>query len=72
MRIDLPWKRNVRHTQRALAQGMALALAELHRKTNASSAVLEVAREASLTLDELRAAGVSDYDLEELKRAGLQ
>lgn len=54
--------------------GFAMALAESHRRLlggNDSTGVCEVARNAGLTLTSARAAGVSDFDLRELKKAGV-
>lgn len=53
------------------AAGMGLALAELHRLRGDSSGVCEVAKAAGLGLTELRTAGVDEYDLVELTRAGV-
>jgi len=54
--------------------GFAVALAEIHRQLlhgNNSSGVCAAARAAGLTLASARAASVSDYDLKELKKAGI-
>lgn len=58
--------------KQSFAAGMALALAEINRKFDRPGMVLEVAKEAGLSLAELRAAGVAAYDLRELKKAGLE
>jgi hypothetical protein len=49
-----------------------VALAEMHRRLDASTGVCEVARAAGLTLRAARDAGVEAFDLKELKRAGIQ
>lgn len=71
--------RRNRHVQRneqaAWLSGFAVALAEMHRRLfggNDSTGVCEVARAAGLTLTFARAAGVSAFDLKELKRAGVR
>jgi hypothetical protein len=54
--------------------GFAVALAEIHRRLlngNDSTGVREVARDAGLTIKSARAAGVSAFDLRELKKAGI-
>lgn len=54
--------------------GFATALAEIHRRLcggNDSTGVREVARHAGLTVKSARAAGVSAFDLKELKKAGV-
>lgn len=53
-------------------QGMALALSEVHRHFKASTAVKEVARDAGLTIKEMKKAGVDAYDWKELRRAGVK
>ena len=67
------------HVQRserdAWLSGFAVALAEMHRRLlngNDSTGVCEVARVAGLTLTSARAAGVSAFDLKELKKAGVR
>lgn len=52
--------------------GMALALAEINRKHDQPSIVREVAREAGLTIAEMREAGVDSYDLKELRKVGVR
>lgn len=55
--------------------GFAVALAELHRQLlhgNNSSGTCAAARNAGLTIASARAAGVSAFDLKELRKAGLQ
>jgi len=54
--------------------GFAVGLAEMHRLLiggNNSSGVVEVARNAGLTLKLAERAGVSDFDLKELRKAGV-
>jgi hypothetical protein len=71
----MPPRRNrqaIKTPKASFAHGMGLALAEMHRKTGARTAVVEVAREAGLTYAELRDAGVDAYDLKELRRAGVR
>jgi len=58
-------------TDRAWLAGFATALAEVHRRAKNSSVIVEAARDAGLTTDGARAAGVSDFDAEELYRAGV-
>lgn len=62
--------------KRAAAQdewiaGFAVALAEVHRLGNSSSGICEVAKNAGLTRQTAKAARVSDFDLRELKKAGV-
>ncbi len=64
--------RRLRGDKASHAAGMALALAEINRKFDRPSMVVEVAREAGLTLKDLRAAGVDNYDLKELRKAGVK
>lgn len=55
--------------------GFAVALSEVHRRLlngNDSTSTREVARVAGVTIKSARAAGVSDYDLRELKKAGVR
>lgn len=50
-------------------QGMALVLAELNRKFDQPTMIVEILREAGLDdLDELRKAGVDKYDLDEIAK----
>lgn len=54
--------------------GFAVALAEMHRLLIGgcnSSGVCEVARNAGLTLAKAKRARVADFDLKELRRAGV-
>lgn len=65
--------RQVQRNERdAWLSGFAVALAETHRLLNNSTGVCEVARAAGLTLKSARAAGVSAFDLKELKKAGIR
>lgn len=55
--------------------GFGLALAEIHRLLiggNDSSGVCEVVRNAGLTLAKFKRAGLDDFDLQELRRAGVR
>jgi len=63
-----------RNARDAWLSGFAVALATHHRLFggNDSTGVCEVARGAGLTLKSARAAGVSVFDLKELKRAGIR
>lgn len=67
--------RQVQRNERdAWLSGYAVALAEIHRQLlngNNSTGVCAAARLAGLTLAAARAAGVSDFDLKELKKAGV-
>jgi len=51
--------------------GFSVGLAEVHRLGKHSSSVAEAARGALLTLAMAKAAGVSDYDVRELRKAGV-
>jgi hypothetical protein len=51
--------------------GFAVALAEMHRSWKQSSNVVEVACNAGLTMKTAERAGVSDFDLRELREAGV-
>lgn len=54
--------------------GFGTALAEMHRRLlhgNDSAGVREVSRHAALTLDEYIRAGLSSYDVAELRKAGI-
>lgn len=54
--------------------GFATALAEMHRRLlggNDSAGVCEVARHAGLTIAVAKSAGVEEFDLRELRKAGL-
>ena len=64
-----------RNERDAWISGFAVALAELHRQLlhgNNSSGTCAAARHAGLTLASARAAGVSAFDLKELKKAGIR
>ena len=63
-----------RNERDAWLSGFAVALAELHRQLlhgNNSSGTCAAAKNAGLTIASARAAGVSDFDLQELKKAGI-
>jgi hypothetical protein len=51
--------------------GFSVGLAEVHRIGKHSSNVVEAARGAQLTLASARAAGVDEYDVQELQKAGV-
>lgn len=51
--------------------GFAGALAEMHRRYENSTCICEVSRDAGITLQKARKAGVELFDLRELKRAGV-
>ena len=51
--------------------GFSVGLAEVHRIGKHSSSVVEAARGALLTLASARAAGVDEYDVQELQKAGV-
>lgn len=53
-------------------RGFAVGLAEMHRRLAGGTGVCEAARNAGLTLARARIAGVSSYDLRELKKAGVK
>jgi len=52
--------------------GFAVAVAEIHRRLPNGTIAREVARDAGLTIRAARAAGVSAFDLAELRRAGIR
>lgn len=55
--------------------GFAVALSEMHRllvNGNNSSGVCEVARNGGLTLALAKKSGVSKFDIDELKKAGVK
>jgi hypothetical protein len=59
----------------AWLSGFAVALAEMHRRLlngNDSTSVCKIAEATGLTMKSARAAGVSVFDLKELKRAGVR
>ena len=56
----------------ALAQGMVVALAEMHRLHGDSSGVCEVAQAAGITIQIAKACGADGYDWKELRRAGVK
>ena len=67
-------RRCPRNERDSWLSGFATALAEIHRQLlrgNDSTGVCAAARTAGLTLASARAAGVSAFDLKELKKAGV-
>jgi hypothetical protein len=67
-------RRCSRNERDSWLSGFAVALAEIHRQLlhgNNSSGICATASAAGLTLASARAAGVSDFDLKELKKAGI-
>ena len=52
--------------------GYAVALAEIHRLHEHSTGVCEVARNAGVTIATAKAAGVDEFDLSELRKAGVK
>jgi len=64
-----------RREQDAWMIGFATALAEMHRRLlsgNDGSGVQAVARAAGLTIEAAHAAGVSAFDVRELRKAGIR
>lgn len=55
--------------KRSWINGFAVALAQVHREGGGSTVVYEAARDAGLTLTAAHEAGVSSFDIRELKRA---
>lgn len=51
-----------------LYQGIAIALASLNRMHDQPTMVCDVLRGFSITLDDLRQAGVERYDLDEIRK----
>lgn len=64
-------KREPKPVRDAWIQGFAVALAEVHRVGHHSSVVVDAARCARLTRRKAKAAGVADFDLRELRAAGV-
>jgi hypothetical protein len=64
-------KHKIQTPEHALTQGMAVALAEMHRACGDSSAVCQVARAAGITIEVAKEAGTDGYDWKELVRAGV-
>jgi hypothetical protein len=64
-------KHKIQTPEHALTQGMAVALAEMHRLHGDSSGVCEIARAAGITIEEAKKAGTDGYDWKELVRAGV-
>ena len=61
--------------EKAWIRGFATALAEMHRLLvhgSNGSGVRDVARDACVTYDMIRQAGLTEYDLYELARAGIK
>lgn len=59
----------------AWIRGFVTALADMHRRLirgNDSSSVRRVANAAGVTIKSARSAGVSAYDLKELRKAGIR
>jgi hypothetical protein len=67
-----PNKEKIKKPADALTHGMCVALAEMHRACGDSSAVVQVARDAGITLKEAKAAGTDAFDWKELGRAGVK
>jgi hypothetical protein len=68
-------RRRVEDPDNAFVRGLAAGVAEMHRQLIAdgdSAGVRSVIRAAGLTLDRMRAAGVSPIDLRRLRRAGVR
>lgn len=60
--------------EKAWICGFGLALAEMHRRLiggNDSAGVVEVCSNAGLALRTFKAAGLCDYDVKELRKAGV-
>jgi hypothetical protein len=53
-------------------QGFVLALAEMHRHGAGSSTVVEVARDAHVSIADAKECGSDPYDWKELKKAGVK
>lgn len=80
-KLNVGNRKKPRRNRRAIRQpgdtwilGFATALAEMHRRLvhgNDSTSVCAVARAAGITLKLASGAGVSAFDLKELKRAGI-
>jgi len=64
-------KHDKRRKEIAWLCGFSVGLAEVHRIGKHSSSVTEAARGALLTLSSARAAGVDEYDVQELQKAGV-
>ena len=65
-------KKKLQKPEDALAQGMVVALAEMHRGGGDSTGVCEVARAAGIDMKVARACGADGYDWKELRRAGVK
>jgi len=64
-------KRRLEDPAKVMIQGVASALADVHRISKSSSVVCEVAAAHGLTIEQLKQAGVERFDWSELKRAGV-
>ena len=67
-------ERKLEHPEFAVIQGIALGLAEMHRRLvngNDSTCVCEVARATGITIALCKKAGVAPFDWKELQRAGV-
>lgn len=54
-----------------VVQGLALALAELNRMHDQPTMVVDVARSTGVTIERAIRAGVDEFDIAELQRAGV-
>jgi hypothetical protein len=69
----MPKKRTTRND--LWNRGFGTALAEIHRKLLSGlcpKEICEVARVAGLTMEMFEVSGLEDYDLDELRRAGVK
>ena len=65
-------RKALRRPEETWLAGFAVALAEIHRNSKCSTEVCEVARGAGMTLELVIAAGVDAFDVNELRRAGVE
>ena len=68
-------KKRLQDPKDAWICGLATGLAEMHRRLlggNDSKGVVEVARNCGVTIYSAKSAGVSSFDLKELRRAGVR
>ena len=49
--------------------GFGLALAEVNRRRDCPSVIVEIMRDAGVTVAMLKAVGLADYDLRQLRKA---
>lgn len=73
--VPRPNKAKQQRPDDAWITGFATGLAEMHRRLGGgadSTGVREAARGAGLTINRARLAGLSAYDLRELKKAGVK